>query len=195
MKPGPSSETTRNSNFMWTIAQAVSHILPTAVARVWNQGKLCGICGGQSDTGPGIFQVLWFPYQSFIPSNSPQSSSIIQGWYNRPINDLSTRGLSYTRAPKENRNFPAFYGTNRIIFVFTRDSYCPCPKPDKSKPYQPYDPFWYHPLTFVCLVSFLLAFPPESCMQSSSLNAQHMTWPSNPLDLVVLFLLVTCTSY
>jgi hypothetical protein len=36
------------------IAQAVSHWLPTAVARVRSQVRSCGICGAQSGTGAGF---------------------------------------------------------------------------------------------------------------------------------------------
>jgi hypothetical protein len=56
-----------------SIAQAVSHWLPTAVARVhvWSSGT----CGGQSDAGAGFLQVLMFPLPIFIPPNSPSSQS------------------------------------------------------------------------------------------------------------------------
>jgi hypothetical protein len=41
-------------------AQAVSRWLPTVVDRVLSWVKSCGICGGQSITGAGFLQVLWF---------------------------------------------------------------------------------------------------------------------------------------
>jgi hypothetical protein len=66
------------------IAQAVSRWLPTAAARVRDQFKSCGICGGQSDTGAGLCRVLRFPLSILIPPTTPHSSSIIWGWYNRP---------------------------------------------------------------------------------------------------------------
>jgi hypothetical protein len=47
------------------IAQAVSRRLPTAAARVRDQVRLCGICGGQSGTGAGFLRVL-----RFLPANS-----------------------------------------------------------------------------------------------------------------------------
>jgi ribosomal protein L37AE/L43A len=67
------------------IAQAVSHWLPTTVARVQARVWSCGICGGQSGAGAGFLWVLRFPLPIFIPPIAPQSpSSIIWGWYNRP---------------------------------------------------------------------------------------------------------------
>jgi hypothetical protein len=68
------------------IAQAVSRRLPTAAARVRARVWSCGICGGQSGTGAGFLRVLRFPLPIFIPPITSQSpSSIIWGWYNRPV--------------------------------------------------------------------------------------------------------------
>jgi hypothetical protein len=57
------------------IAEAVSRWLPTAAARVQSRGWSSGICGGQSGTGAGFLQVLWFPRHSFHqilhPHNHP----------------------------------------------------------------------------------------------------------------------------
>jgi hypothetical protein len=51
------------------------------VAWVQAQDMSCRICGGQSGTGAGFRQVLWFP----LPLIAPHSSScIILDWYNRP---------------------------------------------------------------------------------------------------------------
>jgi hypothetical protein len=62
-------------------AQAVSGWLPTAVAWVcvWTA---CGVCGGQSGTGAGFLQVVWFPLP-IIPSISPSSFFflIFLNWY------------------------------------------------------------------------------------------------------------------
>jgi hypothetical protein len=69
-----------------SIVQAATRCLPTMVARVQAKVRSCGICGGQNGTGACFLQVLWFPLPIFIPSIAPQSpSSIIWGWYNRPI--------------------------------------------------------------------------------------------------------------
>jgi hypothetical protein len=53
------------------------------------------MCGGQSCTGAGSLRVLRFSLLIFIPPIAPQtSSSIIWGWYNRPIVAAVTSGLA-----------------------------------------------------------------------------------------------------
>jgi hypothetical protein len=52
-------------------AQAVSHWLPTAAARVRTRIRTCGICGGQSDTGVGFLRILQFPLPIIIPPIAP----------------------------------------------------------------------------------------------------------------------------
>jgi hypothetical protein len=84
------------------IAQAVSRQLPTAAARIRARVRSCGICGGQSGTGAGFLRVLRFPLPILIPPAAPHSSSIIRGWYNRPISGRRTSGLSPT-PPKETK--------------------------------------------------------------------------------------------
>jgi hypothetical protein len=79
------------------IAQAISCWLPTMAgwvrAWVWS----CGICGGQSGAGAGFFRVLRFPLPISIPPIAPQtSSSIVCGWYNRPVVAAVPSGLSLT---------------------------------------------------------------------------------------------------
>jgi hypothetical protein len=75
----------------------VSLWLPTAEAllraRVWSYG----ICGGQSDAEIGFLQVLRFPLPIFIPPIAPQSpSSLIWGWYSRPVVAAVPSELSLT---------------------------------------------------------------------------------------------------
>jgi hypothetical protein len=80
-----------------SIAQAVSRWLPTAAARDRDPVMTSGICGGQSCTGAGFLRVLRFPLPIFIPLIAPQSSSsIIWGWYNRPVVAAVPSGLSLT---------------------------------------------------------------------------------------------------
>jgi hypothetical protein len=79
------------------IAQVVSYWLPTAVAWVPAQVWSCGICVGQSGGGEGFLQVLQFLLPSLIPPTAPQSpSSVIWGWYNRPVVAAVPGGLSLT---------------------------------------------------------------------------------------------------
>jgi ribosomal protein S14 len=54
------------------VAQAVSHWLPTAAARVRVRIE-CGVCGRQSDTGAGFLRVHRFPLPIIIPPISPSS--------------------------------------------------------------------------------------------------------------------------
>jgi hypothetical protein len=51
----------------------------------------CGICGRLSGTGAGFLRVLRFPLPIRIPPISPQSSSIIWGWYNTLNSGRSTK--------------------------------------------------------------------------------------------------------
>jgi hypothetical protein len=74
-----------------------SGLLPNAVVRVRTRVRSCGICGGQSGTGARFLRVLRFPLSVLIPPLAPQSpSSIIWGWYNRPIMATVPSGLSLT---------------------------------------------------------------------------------------------------
>jgi hypothetical protein len=51
-----------------------------------------------------LFEYFHFSRHSFILLTVPQSSpSVIQGWYNKPINDRSNSGLGSTLAPWINK--------------------------------------------------------------------------------------------
>jgi hypothetical protein len=79
------------------IAQAVSRWLPTAAVRVRTRVWSCVICSGQSGAGAGFLRVLRFPLPIFILPIALQSpSSIIRGWYNRPVVAAVPSGLSLT---------------------------------------------------------------------------------------------------
>jgi hypothetical protein len=43
------------------IAEVIGHQLVTMVAWVQSQVRSCGICGGQSGTGMGLLQMIYFP--------------------------------------------------------------------------------------------------------------------------------------
>jgi hypothetical protein len=75
----------------------VSRWLPTAAARVRARVWSCAISGGQSGAGADFLRVLRFPLPIFIPPIVPQLlSSIIRGWYNRPVVAVVLSGLSLT---------------------------------------------------------------------------------------------------
>jgi hypothetical protein len=79
------------------IAQVVSHWLPIAAAWFRARFRSRRICGGESGTRAGFPRVLGFPLPIFIPPVAPQSpSSIIWGWYNRPVVAAVRSGLSLT---------------------------------------------------------------------------------------------------
>jgi hypothetical protein len=84
------------------ISQAVSHWLPTAVARVRAQVSSCGIFGGQSGTGADFLRVLRFSLPPFIPPSAPHSSSTIRGWYNRPVSGRRTEWTQFHPTPRRN---------------------------------------------------------------------------------------------
>jgi hypothetical protein len=56
-----------------SIAQAVNHGLPTAVAQVRFQVWTCGICSGRSGPRAGFLRVLRFTLPLIIPPNAPYS--------------------------------------------------------------------------------------------------------------------------
>jgi hypothetical protein len=79
-----------------------------------------------------------------------------------------------------------FYGIQRFITVFTRALHCPDPESDQpshtTRTYLPLRSIlvWYSHLDVFLVVSFLLAFPPESCVHYSSSHAFCVPRPSNP---------------
>jgi hypothetical protein len=82
------------------IAQAVSRLLLTAAARVRARVTSCGICGGQNGIGGGFLRVLRFPLPILIPPTAPYSSSIVRGWYNRPVSGRCTKWTQRHTTPR-----------------------------------------------------------------------------------------------
>jgi hypothetical protein len=72
------------------ISQAINRLLLSKMARLLSQVNSGGICGRQSGTEADFLRVLGFPLPILIPPNAP-CSSIIRGWYNRPISGRSTK--------------------------------------------------------------------------------------------------------
>jgi hypothetical protein len=87
------------------IAQTVSRRLSTAATRVRDRVWSYGIYGGESGTGTGFLRVLRFRLSIFIPPIAPQSpSSIVWGWYNRPVIGCSTIWTQSRRTKKNKKN-------------------------------------------------------------------------------------------
>jgi hypothetical protein len=71
------------------IAQVISHWLPTVVTHLWDWFRSNRICGGQSGTGVGFNWVLRFLLPVTPPTAPLSSSPIIQGWYIKPVADVT----------------------------------------------------------------------------------------------------------
>jgi hypothetical protein len=85
------------------IALAVTRRLLTAATRVRAQVRSCRICGGQSGTGASFLRALRVPLPILIPLTAPHSSSIVRGWYNRPV---SGRRIKWTQPHPTPRKDP-----------------------------------------------------------------------------------------
>jgi hypothetical protein len=82
------------------IAQAISRRLPITANRVKSQVKSCRICCGQNGTEEGFIRVLRFLLPILIPPKAPYSS-LIRGWYNRPISDQRTKWTRSHPTPRK----------------------------------------------------------------------------------------------
>jgi hypothetical protein len=82
------------------IAQAVSRRLPTAAAWVRAQIRYEGFVVDKMTLGVGFLRVLRFPLPILIPPTVPHSSSIIWGWYNRPISGRCTKWTQSHPTPR-----------------------------------------------------------------------------------------------
>jgi hypothetical protein len=79
------------------VAQAVRRWLPTAAARVRVQAA-CGVCGGQSGTGAGVFsEYFGFPCQISTPNFS--IIIITRGWHDRSIGGPSAEWTQLDSTP------------------------------------------------------------------------------------------------
>jgi hypothetical protein len=88
-------------------AQAGNLRLPSVAARVRAQVISCGIYGGQIGTRVGFLRVFRFPLLILIPPTAQHSSSIIRGWYNRPISGRQTKWAQFHPAPRNTTRIQA----------------------------------------------------------------------------------------
>jgi hypothetical protein len=115
------------------IAQAVNRHLPTAAGRVRAQVRSCGNCGGQSGTGVGFLRELRFPLPILIPPTAPHSpSSIIQGWYNRPVSGDVPSGFSLT--PPQETKLTTYIKDAACVLFRTLCMFCYCDCVHESNP-------------------------------------------------------------
>jgi hypothetical protein len=98
---GLSGYVTNINNAGRAIAQAVGHWFPTLAARFRVQVRLRGVCSGKSGIGAGFLRVLRFPLPILIPPTAPHSSSIIRGWYIRPVSGWRTNWTQVSPHPKK----------------------------------------------------------------------------------------------
>jgi hypothetical protein len=99
-----------------TIAQAGSHRLPTAAARVRAQVRSCGSLGEQSGIRQIVLRILRSLPPILIAPTAPHSSSTIQGWYNRPDIGYVPKRLGLT-PPQETE-------TKKLVLLFRLYSLC-----------------------------------------------------------------------
>jgi hypothetical protein len=100
------------------IAQVVSCRLPIAAAWVRAQVRSCGIYGGQSGSGAGFLRVLRFSLPILIPPTAPHSSSsIIRGWYNRPVSGRCTKWTQSHPTPRNYIYIDFVLGYNFLILL------------------------------------------------------------------------------
>jgi len=76
-------------------AKTTGHWFFTENVQVQSQVSGCGICDGQSGTRTS-FTTSNLLFSSIIPLILHTDSPTIQGWYNRPSNDNSTKVLTLT---------------------------------------------------------------------------------------------------
>jgi hypothetical protein len=89
--------------------------LCSAAAPVRAQVRSCQICGGQSGTGVGLLRVLRFSLPILIPPTAPHSSSIIQGWCNRPVCGRRTK---WTQSHPKLFMLPILIIQNEVAVLF-----------------------------------------------------------------------------
>jgi hypothetical protein len=99
---------------LWVTLLLVGRAIALASHRggqVRAQVRSCGIYGGKSGIGEGFLRILRFLLPILLPSTAPYSSSIIRGWYNRPV---SGRHSKWTQSHSALRNYKKNYPPARM---------------------------------------------------------------------------------
>jgi hypothetical protein len=90
--------------FSRAVAQAAIRRLPTAAACLEPGSSHVEFVVDTATLRQVSPKYFGFPCHSFIPPVSPQSTpSIIQAWYNRPVNDCRSSGLGSSPVPNINK--------------------------------------------------------------------------------------------
>jgi hypothetical protein len=165
------------------IAQAASRRLPTSATRVRAHIRSCGICGGQSSTGAGFFQVLRFPLPILIPPTAPHSSSSnIRGWYNRPISGRRTKWtLSHPIPRNLKKNYTFLRSIGKPLPDFTTShtrKYYPPWSSLREPQIQQFFLYFRFP-SFICFM--ILTFSSASVLVRPSLYCS--TWTVNAVSI------------
>jgi len=99
-----------------TTSKTTGHWFLTENVQAQSQVSACGICDGQSGTRTSFTTSNLLFLSIIIPLILHIDPPIIQGWYNRPRNDNSTKVLRLTLPPTEKKY--------KLLIVNEQDRQC-----------------------------------------------------------------------